>query len=165
MSQTAPAVHQGRIVPMIFREGAAPIGADPVNRLSFTAIVTVNGKEVPVQSGDLLNLAEKGIEFELPKDTSLDLGSLQDLVNWFAQQMGFTAPDWQALPEALQKITSVVASIDKLYVKANKDTVQFDIIVRLTFNWELIGGLGLKSFSFELYRGQAADPPPPPDNG
>ena len=148
---------------MIFREGPASGAAadETVNKLSFTAVVTVNGKEVPIQSGDLLNLAEAGIEFELPEGTRLELGTLQDLVNWFAAQMGFTAPDWNTLPTALQSITFVVASIDKLYIKANKASVKFDIIVTLTFNWELIGGLGLKSFSFELYRGQPADPPPP----
>lgn len=169
MSDTSvTAAHQGRLVPMVFREGTHAVTAagDPVNALSFTAMVSINGQDVPIKSGDLLTMAEKGIEFDLvpPGGDPLQLGSLQDLIGWFAGQMGFTAPDWNNLPEALQKITSVVASINKLYVKASKETVQFDIIVTLDFNWNLIGSLVLKSFSFELYRGQAADPPPPPDN-
>ena len=169
MSQTAPAVHQGRIVPMIFREGstsAVAAGEGPVNRLGFTAIVTVNGKDVPIKAENILDMATKGIEFDLipPSGDPLTLGTLQNLIAWFADQMGFAQPDWNNLPAALRAITEVVASVDKLYVKANKDDVTFDIRVTLTFNWVLIKGLELKTFTFQLNREQQSDPPPQPDD-
>jgi hypothetical protein len=79
--------------------------------------------------------------------------------------MKFDPPVWENLPTKLQDITKITASLNKLYVKADKDAVQFDIVVTLTFDWQLVGGLVLKSFTFQLFRGQAANPAPPPENG
>lgn len=171
MTDIVQAPHQGRIVPMIFREPGAPAraaGAAPVNSLGFTAWVKVNKTDVPIKAANILDMATQGIEFDLippgrPED-ALKLGNLQDLIGWLAEQMNFTAPDWNNVPKPLEAITKVDAYVNKLYVKANKDSLEFDLIVTLTFNWVLVKGLELTSFSFQLKRQQPADPtPPPPD--
>jgi hypothetical protein len=149
----ARAVYQGLIRPVPGTALTAPTeGA--VNSLSFVAVVLVNGKEVPIKSGDLLNLKE-GIEFTLPPETSLQLGNLEALVNWFAAQMGFEPVDWSTLPTALQEIMKVEASIETLMIKASKAALEFDIAVMLTFNWTIIGDLKLQTFTFRLTRKQA----------
>lgn len=146
-------IYQGLIRPAPGAALTAPTDG-PVNSLSFVAVVLVNGKEVPIRSGDLLNLGA-GIEFSLPPETSLQLGNLQELVNWFAAQMGFEPVDWNNLPTALQEITKVEASIETLFIKASKAALEFDIAVMLTFNWQIIGDLKLQTFTFRLTRKQA----------
>jgi hypothetical protein len=93
MSDIVPAAHQGRIVPMIFRDDPAArqggsgtltaAGDQPtVNRLGFTATVTVNGTDVPIKANNILDMAAEGIEFDLipPEKGPLELGNLQNLI-------------------------------------------------------------------------------------
>jgi len=156
-TDNAMAVYQGLLQPVPLTAA----GGDPVTTLSFIAYLKVGEKDVPVKSGNLLRLAEEGIEFSLPEGTVIDLGTLQQLVNWLCEQMNLTKPDWTNLPTALQQITSAPVKIETLFVKANKATVQFDIAVSLTFNnWTIIGNLKMEKFTFRLARLQAATPPP-----
>jgi hypothetical protein len=147
---------RGVLMPSLYRPAAVPpmsaTDGETKTELYFTAVVEVNGKQVPIDSGDLLKLAEEGIEFALPPETRLELGTLKDLVGWFAAQMSFTAPNWDDLPDALKAIIDVSATIDTLYIKASKTVLNFDLGVTLTFDWTLIGSLKLKTFSFELKR-------------
>lgn len=147
----ALAIYQGLIRPV--PGGPLAPGSPPENSLSFVAVVLVNGKQVPIKSGDLLNLKD-GIKFELPPGETLDLGKLKALVDWFAVQMGFTTVDWSNLPTALQAIGDIESAITVLSINASKEKLEFDIAVRLTFNWTIIGDLKLQTFTFRLTRKQ-----------
>lgn len=164
---TVPARYQGMFVPAVFRGDLPEATADtPVNELYFQAIVKIDETEVPITSGNVLNLAAEGISFELPTGKEIQLGTLEKMVNWFADQMGFTRPDWTQLPDTLRKITGAEATVNTLIVKAKGTNVTFDVKVTLKFDgWKIIGNLELKSFSFELIRKQVEPPAPPPVNG
>jgi len=147
----ANAAYEALLYPVLL-EGSPPGLA---TSLSFVAQMKLKDQVVNIESGNLLQLATEGISFTLVQTSPpTELGSLRNLVEWFCDQMNLDYPDWDNLPAALQAITSAVATIDKLFVKASKSSVQFDIAVSLDFKdgWTIIGNLKMQRFTFRLAR-------------
>lgn len=164
-----PATLDGAIIPGVFlADGVRATADNPVNELRFTAVVTIDKKDVSIRSGNLLNLAKEGLSFELPSDTPIKLGNLQELVDWAAEKMNIPKPDWSLVPDPLNKITTADVAITELRAKTVKQgetpetatwNVTFAVAVEVTFQeWNIIGNVSLKSFTFALKREQVDSP-------
>lgn len=162
MTEIVQAPQPGQFVAVNPDGSLAPVAME--TSLSFGAVFVVSGKKVPIRSGELLpdpqTSQSSGISFSLPEGYVLDLGTLQQLITWAAETMGFTAPNFDSLPQALRNILEAGVKITELSVKASTAEVEFALEVLTTFNWEVISGIKLESFTFRVAReGEPAAPP------
>jgi hypothetical protein len=122
---------------------SAPGGAGDYS-IRFGVILDVNGKSVPVTSGDLGSAKAKGVEFTLQEP--IVLGPIQDFINWVTPKFGVSVPKSSDLPTPLNSvvdaITGMVITVEKAHVKvpgsASKDPVGVTLEVNGTFTPEIV---------------------------
>jgi hypothetical protein len=118
---------------------------DSTYDIRFGIILDINGKSVPVTSGDLGSAKAKGVEFTL--QDPITLGSIDDFETWVGDKFGVTLPKAADLPPPLDKvvgvITGMIITVEKAHVKVpGSDTPGASVGVTLevngTFNPEIV---------------------------
>ena len=134
------------------------LGGDSTYAIRFGIILDINGKSVPVTSGDLASAKATGVEFLL--QDPITLGSIDDFENWVESNFSVSLPKAADLPPPLDKvvgaITGMTITVEKAHVKVpGTDTPNakpgITLEVNGTFNpkIELIEGkLGIQGMVF-----------------
>lgn len=103
---------------------------------SITLGLGSNDKDVTISASDIANVKTKGLTFQLPTDTTVELGSLSDFITWINAQLAKAIPssppsfpatadaDWpDFLKNVFNGILTAEVSVTRLMVEqAPQDT-------------------------------------------
>ncbi|MGU3473329.1 hypothetical protein ACLBWT_19545 [Paenibacillus sp. D51F] len=106
--------------------------------MSFGFNITIglgnDNKEVNITAQDLNHVKEKGLHFQLPTDTEVDLGSLSDLITWLNDKIGGVetiptevGPEWpDTIKEIFNGILNTNVKVTSLSIDQDKQDADGD---------------------------------------
>jgi hypothetical protein len=119
--------------------GVSPraLTGDSSYNIRFGIILDINGKPVPVTSGDLGSAKSKGVEFLLQEP--LDLGTIEQFQVWVNDKFKVSMPLAGELPTPLNDVVGAIThmeiTVEKAHVKVpGSDTPNASVGVTLEVN-------------------------------
>jgi hypothetical protein len=131
--------------PRTVRAAAAAAGDPPAYDIRFGIILNINGKSVPVTSGDVGSAIKNGVEFTL--QDPLELGTIEQFESWVSGKFSVNLPQAKDLPTPLDSVVGAITgmhiTVEKAHVKvpgtaSDPKTVGVTLEVNGTFSPEIV---------------------------